>query len=270
MNAQDPFGLRKKFALPGARVIHARHTGVVEQRPLSRTVPQNDHDFSAAQAAQREEACREILLTEDGDDDNDNSSSKNINNKNSNMAFVVPKNVPSFTNPQRQLEDSRWGSSRSVNGGRSAVGGPSAGPGPAQRMGGLFERRELPMYKDKPYNYGAASRRRRQWWRLKRSWLAGALVFVTLLYWLGLGSLFAEPGRRPTALSSTRRRPSGFLGWLGLRPAAPAVDWDERREAVKDAFLASWEAYERHAWGMHTVHQTMTPFLQAGGGDRKD
>lgn len=30
---------------------------------------------------------------------------------------------------------------------------------------------------------------------------------------------------------------------------APIVDWDFRREEVKNAFVTSWDAYKRHAWG---------------------
>lgn len=30
---------------------------------------------------------------------------------------------------------------------------------------------------------------------------------------------------------------------------SPFVDWEHRREAVKDAFVTSWDAYSQHAWG---------------------
>lgn len=28
-----------------------------------------------------------------------------------------------------------------------------------------------------------------------------------------------------------------------------AVDWDDRREKVKEAFVTSWDAYSKYAWG---------------------
>lgn len=30
---------------------------------------------------------------------------------------------------------------------------------------------------------------------------------------------------------------------------SPFVDWDHRRDAVRNAFIASWDAYSQHAWG---------------------
>lgn len=30
---------------------------------------------------------------------------------------------------------------------------------------------------------------------------------------------------------------------------APFVDWEQRQEAVRDAFVTSWDAYTQHAWG---------------------
>jgi hypothetical protein len=32
------------------------------------------------------------------------------------------------------------------------------------------------------------------------------------------------------------------------------VDWEKRRQAVKDAFLLSWNAYEEHGWGYDEYH----------------
>lgn len=30
---------------------------------------------------------------------------------------------------------------------------------------------------------------------------------------------------------------------------APLVDWEHRREAVRNVFVESWDAYSQHAWG---------------------
>jgi hypothetical protein len=35
---------------------------------------------------------------------------------------------------------------------------------------------------------------------------------------------------------------------------ASAVDWNARREAVKETFAASWQAYTQYAWGEFTSH----------------
>ncbi len=45
-----------------------------------------------------------------------------------------------------------------------------------------------------------------------------------------------------------------ILWWKGTRNglgdyALKAVDWDDRREEVKKAFISSWDAYSEHAWG---------------------
>lgn len=40
---------------------------------------------------------------------------------------------------------------------------------------------------------------------------------------------------------------------LGVSHYLPhSVDWDQRRESVRNAFIESWDAYSRDAWGMQT------------------
>lgn len=152
------------------------------------------------------------------------------------MSFVVPNQVPTFNHPQRKIEDHRWGSSGSIYGRHHA--GPT---GPGQKIGSFFERRELPMYKDKPYNYTSASRRRR-WWRKKRVLLSALFVFAALIYWLGV---LVRP--RDGTLRS-KKGTSTMFGWLS-RGRRPKIDWDERRDKVREAFILSWDAYEQYAWG---------------------
>ena len=47
----------------------------------------------------------------------------------------------------------------------------------------------------------------------------------------------------------------GLILWLkasqpGLcHYTSRAVDWDDRREEVKEPFISSWDAYSNHAWG---------------------
>lgn len=99
-------------------------------------------------------------------------------------------------------------------------------------VGGLFGRdRDLPLYKDKPYyhHHGAIRQRRKMWLRKRILVLVSGLLFG--LWWFGI---FSSSG-------VTIRIPS--------RAANGPVDWDVRREKVKDAFVSSWDAYEKHAWG---------------------
>jgi hypothetical protein len=36
---------------------------------------------------------------------------------------------------------------------------------------------------------------------------------------------------------------------LNINPLTKDVDWDARREEVKEAFVTSWDAYSKNAWG---------------------
>ncbi len=45
-----------------------------------------------------------------------------------------------------------------------------------------------------------------------------------------------------------------IIWWKGPRNGlgdytSEAVDWDDRRKEVKEAFIMSWDAYSEHAWG---------------------
>lgn len=112
--------------------------------------------------------------------------------------------------------------------------------GIGQKLEGFFDNRQLPMYKDKPYSY-AASRRKLPIHRRWRVILGTLLGFAALLY------LFGSSTSR-TSSSQMRSKGSAGLGWLG-NPDAKTVDWDERRERVKEAFILSWDSYEQYAWG---------------------
>ncbi len=217
MNSRDPFGLRRSSSSALAILKPSNAPQVIpsdvsssRNRVSSATSAIHDPDAKRATSPSRSAAA----------DD---------------MSFTVPHNVPSFTNPQRRMEDSRWGSSGNVH-----SRGPPAPMGSAARMGGLFERRELPMYKDKPYNYGSAGRRR-QWWRRKRIAVGAFIFFIGFLYWLN------ALARSSDAPPKSARKGSGIFSWLG--GGRSAIDWDERREKVKDAFIRSWDTYEKYAWG---------------------
>lgn len=166
------------------------------------------------------------------------------------MSFTVPKNVPSFTNPQRAVEDRLWSSSGVTA--RSARGGAGAGGGIIgegfEKVGGFLNphRGTLPMYKDKPYAYPPSSRPR-PFYRRKTCMAWALFLVLAVAYWLGL---FSKDGYD--------RIPKLRAGdWLQADANAPAgkVDWLERRERVVEAFELSWDSYERYAWGMfHPLH----------------
>ncbi|EON97296.1 putative mannosyl-oligosaccharide -alpha-mannosidase protein [Phaeoacremonium minimum UCRPA7] len=164
------------------------------------------------------------------------------------MAFSVPKNVPSFTNPQRLAEDQLWASSnvnrRGGGHGQSSNGG-ILGEG-LDRVGGFLNpnRNSLPMYKDKPYGY-PASQRARPVYRRKRVLLIFFAVLMSLLYWSGFF------GRDQEAISTHLKG----LGWLKSEGKGRSkADWSKRRERVVEAFELSWDAYERYAWGYDEFH----------------
>ena len=94
------------------------------------------------------------------------------------------------------------------------------------------------MYKDKPYQY-PGSHRRVSWFRRKRLLAAVALSFLAFFYWLGVFS--------STPVESTKKSAQKASWWFNSPKGK--IDWEERREKVKDAFLLSWTGYEQHAWG---------------------
>lgn len=151
------------------------------------------------------------------------------------MSFSVPKNVPSFTNPQRALEDRLWPSS-GVTKHRSGLGGVQ------DRVGNFLnpDRGALPMYKDKPCAY-PPSGRPRPIFRRKRV-LGLLFIVVIILLWFN-GSLNDHQEKAKVKLNQ--------WGWLRNDgdKAKSKADWLKRRERVVEAMELSWDAYERYAWG---------------------
>ncbi|KAF3901434.1 hypothetical protein ABW21_db0202463 [Orbilia brochopaga] len=163
--------------------------------------------------------------------------------RNDHQAFSIPRNVPSFTNPQRQNEDAFWASSGSGSAHKSSSGG--GGNSVHNRIGGIFRSSasDLPLYKDKPYYSSASStygyrRRRRDIFLRKR-------VGVVVILAIGAN---ASAGTTPKASKES-------TGWFGGKTQkADGKRWLERRERVKDVFLLSWNAYSNYAWGFDQFH----------------
>ncbi|KAG5973379.1 hypothetical protein E4U55_000587 [Claviceps digitariae] len=154
------------------------------------------------------------------------------------MSFNIPKNVPNFAAPHRNLEDRAWATlsarSKVTPGGR---GGGGILGGVQSKVSGYFEEEnELPMYKDKPYGHS-----RRRWWRKKRVIAALTLGLLTFLYLTGVIG-----GHNERRVSRSNK---STWTWLGMSRASSNSNWEERRTSVVEAFELSWDTYARYAWG---------------------
>lgn len=64
-------------------------------------------------------------------------------------------------------------------------------------------------------------------------------------------------------------------GVVSGKEKGKTIDWEERKQRVKDAFLVSWEGYEQDAWGkwqctsMKFAFLTMSPRSMADSACRK-
>jgi endoplasmic reticulum Man9GlcNAc2 1,2-alpha-mannosidase len=85
-------------------------------------------------------------------------------------------------------------------------------------------------YKDKPFYGGVHPARRKRWYTSK--WFIGSVTVIILFYFMhrlipGTQQEFEEEFYRERV----------------------ALDWESRRERVKDVFMYSWKGYVDHAWG---------------------
>lgn len=122
-------------------------------------------------------------------------------------------------------------------------GSTGSNGGIGSKVDNFFDKRELPMYKDKPYSY-AASRKNTPLYRQWRVIAGGILSLMALLYWL---STFDSTSAGKPGIGGKTEMLSSW-SWTGGPDVA--VDWNSRREAVKEAFILSWDGYEQYAWGM--------------------
>ncbi|OAA48755.1 mannosyl-oligosaccharide 1,2-alpha-mannosidase [Metarhizium rileyi] len=152
------------------------------------------------------------------------------------MSFNIPKNVPNFGAPHRELEDRAWAT---LSGGGRGTGGGFMN-GVQSKVSHYFEDESLPMYKDKPYGHG-----RKRWWRRKRVLSTVALALLTFLWLTGF------LGRSERERSSTSK---STWAWLGMSKIKKSANWDERRQRVVEAFELSWDTYSRYAWGYDEYH----------------
>lgn len=166
------------------------------------------------------------------------------------MSFQLPSKVPAFDSSQRPLEDGYWSAAKS-----------SAHEGFASKYNPFGDsERDLPMYKDKPYfapkRTGPAAERRR---RRRFLWLVVGVTFLGLVWWL-----WSRPSANDLMWRQGLNMKKGGDLWKWMKglekgesenALSKDVDWEARREKVKDAFIVSWDSYEKHGWGECTSYR---------------
>ncbi|KAJ9270640.1 CAZyme family GH47 [Paecilomyces variotii] len=181
------------------------------------------------------------------------------------MSYQLPQTGPSLSSSQRPLEDNYWRAS-SRNSGSGSLGGyglsqsqsgNSVG-GISHKLNSFFDtEKPLPMYKDKPYFAPRRTGPARQRQRI----VYGVVGFVVVsLLWLLLGSGGSEQSKTKTG----SLKGGDLWSWAqsfehgeAEKPSGrgnSGIDWDARREKVKDAFMVSWDGYEKYAWGFDEYH----------------
>ncbi|CAK7239725.1 MAG: mannosyl-oligosaccharide alpha-1,2-mannosidase [Sporothrix thermara] len=249
MNNRDPFGLHRNPTFGILRATATKAALEFRERAIE----------AGAQALEKSKEVRHVVesAVENVLETAATAASAAVEaaTADADMAFAVPRNVPSFTDPQRQAEDRLWAAATAP---RGRAGGnthqASTSKGLIDGVNDLLDaatggrtRQSLPMYKDKPYGY-PASHRARPLYRRKR--VLGFVLFVllTILYYRGW---FGEDS--DSANSQPLR---GWGSWLGKDDSKTRgrVDWLSRRERVVEAFELSWDAYERYAWGQDEFH----------------
>ncbi|TQS35195.1 hypothetical protein Golomagni_04392 [Golovinomyces magnicellulatus] len=160
--------------------------------------------------------------------------------------FSIPQNVPSFSDPRRDKESRVWASGAKSRPGVSPHNDNGFLGRLQQRIGDFFEaNRDLPMYKDKPYIY-LSSKRQRPVWKRKRTLGTGVLLFLLLIYILTFSK---SSHKNATAKNSDN---SNLIS--KSEKDGSVINWLDRREEVKKAFILSWDAYSRYAWGKDQFH----------------
>ena len=140
-------------------------------------------------------------------------------------------NAPSYE-PSRTNQEEAYHRSKHFNG--YTTGGLSS---KLNDIIGNEQEKGLPMYKDKPH-YPQSRRRKMSKFQKGITLLS---VIIMLLWWTGYlpPSYLSQPGE--TKGKSSTSIPDAQL-------------WKERKEAVKDVFITSWDGYEKYAWGMDEYH----------------
>ncbi|PWY76205.1 mannosyl-oligosaccharide alpha-1,2-mannosidase [Aspergillus heteromorphus CBS 117.55] len=170
------------------------------------------------------------------------------------MSFQAPRNNSPFAS-QQPFQNNYWRASRSpANNGLPGYGlSPSAGLSNSLNTP-IAADRTLPMYKDKPY---FAPRRTGPRTRRRKLIYGGLCALVLLALW------YYSRAAQPEWTTPDAANGEELWKWVqGLDESDPEydgssqtkIDWDARREKVRDVFTISWDGYAKNAWGYDEYH----------------
>ncbi|KAL4975735.1 glycoside hydrolase [Aspergillus desertorum] len=172
------------------------------------------------------------------------------------MSFPSTRGSPTYPT-SRSPSEKYWQASRSPGANGLGSYGFSQSAGVANNLNNFFSGdRTLPMYKDKPYfaprRTGPRLRRRRV--------LQGTILLLALfsLWYIvtGPSDTYRSPWTPDTVKGEELWRWVQSLDSEQSYDGAPLknIDWEARREKVRDAFIVSWDGYEQYAWGFDEYH----------------
>jgi len=220
MNVRDPLNIHRIGHIPALSILRAAaNTATAATQAAAADIHEKAVEVGTKAIEKGRQAVEELgqAVEEIGD----------------NMAFSIPRNVPSFDNPQRRAEDRVWVASGMTSRSATSRGGALGGYG---FLGS--SRDELPLYKDKPAAYAPGHQRGMM--RRKRTMFFLIAFVIGVLYYTGF---FEEHQEKAVGKL-------GQWGMLGQEAKARGkVDWLGRRDQVVEAMELSWDAYEKHAWG---------------------
>lgn len=135
--------------------------------------------------------------------------------------------------------------------------GGLAGLGLSTKAGGFFENdRTLPMYKDKPYFQPRRTAPRRGW----KTILTVLAVSTFGLFWF----FYNSDSSATVKIPESKDKGADLWKWMRTFEDKTPIknpDWNARREKVRDAFIVSFDGYEKNAWGMW-IYQHVSWSLQ--------
>lgn len=102
------------------------------------------------------------------------------------------------------------------------------------------------MYKDKPYFQPRRTTRNQTALRVLYTVFAAFVITFLYVFWGSWGG--------PPAIVLNGNTGEDLWKWIQTfdkedDSTSKKVDWEERRQKVKDVFTVSWDSYETYAWG---------------------
>lgn len=159
------------------------------------------------------------------------------------MSFQAPY-PPSSLSPSPQNPGRLSPAGYNSRSGLAGLGLSSTTAGLPNKLGTFFEQdRPLPMYKDKPHFAPRRTAPRKKWRPLL------ALLGLSIIAYF----FYNQPNIPRWQRSGGYDKGAALWNWMQTLDDSSAsekhVDWNARREKVREAFQVSWEGYEKEAWG---------------------